>query len=490
MIIKDKNKQHPSRRAVLKAASACGITSSISMASTFLSLQATQAMANDTDPNDYKSLVCLFLNGGNDSYNMLAPLGNEYSDYNTVRGGVGNGGIALAENTFHSIAGPGGRTFGLHPDFTSDVTGASSASGGNGIKGLYDAGKLAFAANVGSLIRPTSLAAYRAQSNLPLGLFSHADLQRHWMTSFPQDRAQLKGWGGRMSDLLQDCNDPSSISMNISLSGVNIFQTGNTVTPYSIGTNGATLVGNYYSDPSQTTSIRYRAFSQMQDELLSQTYNNLLSKTFAETHRVSIDAAIDFNNAVNSVTINTPFDTNDYLSRQMRMIAQVIGARATLGQRRQVFFVQLGGFDNHANLLTGHGPLLDRLSRAVSSFYEATEELNVANDVVTFSASDFARTLSSNGQGSDHAWGGNQFVLGGPIAGGNIRGDYPTSLLNPVDGTGSSINVGRGRLIPTTSVDQYYSEIVQWFGVPPSSLLEVLPNLINFTGLPSLNLFA
>ncbi len=458
------------------------------MASTFLNLQATQALADASNPNDFKSLVCLFLNGGNDSFNMLAPLGNEHADYNTVRGGVGGGGIALAENTFHSINGPGGRTFGVHPNFDEDLTSSGSASGGNGIKGLYDNGKLAFVANVGSLIRPTSLAAFRAQSNLPLGLFSHADLQRHWMTSFPQDRAQLKGWGGKMADILRSCNDPSSISMNISLSGVNIFQTGNDVSPYSIGTNGATPVSNYFSDLSQTGSIRHRSFSQIQDNLLSQTYGNLMSKTFAETHRVSIDAAIDFNAAVNAVTINTPFDT-DGLSARMKMIAQVIGARATLGQRRQVFFVQLGGFDNHANLLTNHGPLLTIVSRALSSFYEATEELNVAQDVVTFSASDFARTLSSNGQGSDHAWGGNQIIMGGPIAGGNIRGDYPTSLLNPLGSGGGQLNVGRGRLIPTTSVDQYYSEIARWFGVPSTSLLEVLPNLINFTGLPPLDLF-
>lgn len=489
MLIKNQSKSRPSRRAVLKAATSCGVMSSMSMAATFLNLQATRAMADANNPNDYKSLVCLFLNGGNDSFNMLAPTGAEYADYSSVRGGTTNGGIAIDENALLGIAGPGGRTFGLNPGLSADLTGAASASSGNGVQGLYNNNKLSFVANVGSLIQPTSLAAYQAQSNLPLGLFSHADLQRHWMTSFPQDRNQLKGWGGKMADLLQSCNDPSSISMNISLSGVNIFETGANVTPYSIDPSGATLVSNYFSDVNATNSIRYKAFSQIQDSLLSQTYGNLMSKTLAETHRVSIDAAIDFNAAVNSTTLTTPFDT-DSLSTRFQMIAKVIGARVALGQRRQVFFVQLGGFDNHANLIADQQRNLEYVSRALSSFYAATEELGMENDVVTFSASDFSRTLSSNGQGSDHAWGGNQIVMGAPIAGGTIRGNYPSSLLTPVDSSGGNINVGRGRLIPTTSVDQYYRELATWFGVPSSSLLDVLPNLINFTAEPPLNLFS
>ncbi len=462
--------------------------SSISMASTFLSLQATRAMADSSNPNDFKSLVCVFLNGGNDSFNMLAPKGGEYADYSTARGGTSNGGIAIAENQLLDISGPSSRAFGLHPGFSEDLTAANSSSSGNGIQGLYTNGKLAFVANVGSLVQPTTFTTYRAQSNLPLGLFSHSDLQRHWMTSIPQDRAQLKGWGGKMADILRDCNDPSSISMNISLSGVNIFETGNDVFPYSIGTGGATPVNNYFANLNSTNSARYRVFSQIQTNLLGETYSNLMSQTLADTHKISLDAAIAFNNSVNNVTIVTPFDS-DRLSQSMKKIAQVIGARVALGQRRQVFFVQLGGFDNHANLLVDHGDLMPILSRALSSFYEATEELNVANDVVTFTASDFARTLSSNGQGSDHAWGGNQIVMGGAVDGGNIRGNYPVSLVNPLDIRGESINVGRGRLIPTTSVDQYASEMATWFGVESGDLGDVFPNLGNFDDAPPLNLF-
>jgi uncharacterized protein (DUF1501 family) len=462
--------------------------SSVSMAATFLNLQATRAMANESNPNDFKSLVCVFLNGGNDSFNMLAVKGNEYADYSTARGGVSNGGIAIDEDQLVGISGPSNRQFGLHPGLVQDLTPAGSASGGRGIKGLYDNGKLAFLANVGSLIRPTTNSSYQAQSNLPLGLFSHSDLQRHWMTAIPQDRAQLKGWGGRMSDILRSCNDPSSISMNISLSGVNIFQTGGDVFPYSIGTGGATPVNNHFANVNDTGNRQFRVFSQIQNSLLNQTYSNLMSQTLADTHRVSLEAAIEFNQAVNNVAINTAFHTEG-LSQQMRKIAQVIGARSQLGQRRQVFFVQLGGFDNHANLMTDHGNLMPVLSRALSSFYQATVELGVANDVVTFTASDFARTLSSNGQGSDHAWGGNQIVMGGEVAGGTIHGNYPRSLSNPVDSSGETINVGRGRLIPTTSVDQFASALATWFGVPANRLNDVLPNLANFSSSSPLNLF-
>jgi uncharacterized protein (DUF1501 family) len=478
----------PSRRAIMKAAVGCGAMGSLSMASTFLNLHATRAMADESNPNDYKSLVCVFLNGGNDSFNMLVPKGGEYPDYSTARGGETNGGIAIASNQLRDIVGPNGRAFGLHPNMNSDLTGANSVSSGAGIQGLYNNNKLSFIANVGSLIEPTSYSSFQTQRNLPLGLFSHADLQRHWMTGVPQDRSQLKGWGGRMADLVRDCNTASAISMNISLSGSNIFQTGVDVAPYGIATNGATPIDNYYSDLSATTNSRYRAFSQIQTGLLNSTYENLMCQTLAESHKIALDAAIEFNTLTNVVSVATPFDT-DGLSQRLKRVAQVIGARAALGQRRQVFFVEIGGFDNHANLITDHGNNMQILSRGLSSFYEAMRELDVENDVVTFTASDFSRTLSSNGQGSDHAWGGNHLIMGGPIDGGKIFGDFPTSLVNPVDSNGETINLGRGRLIPTTSVDQYASEIATWFGVPSSRLSDILPNLENFSSEPALNMF-
>ncbi|TWU60156.1 hypothetical protein Poly51_04310 [Rubripirellula tenax] len=496
MLIKKDSPLLTSRRSVLKAATGCSMMGSVSFASAFLNLQATQALAAGTAGSDSKALVCIFLNGGNDSYNMLAPKGAEYADYNTARGTTTDGGIAIAESGVDSlldISDPSGRTFGLHPRLNSEVAGLNSpTTGGEGIRGLYNSGKLAMIANVGSLVEPTTKVDYQARLNLPVGLFSHADLQRHWMTSVPQDRSHLNGWGGKMADILRAGNDPSVISMNISLSGDNKFQTGRDVSPYSISTSssgGATMISGYSVDPAEASNTRYRAFNQIRRDLLGQTYENLLADTLAITSQQSMQAALEFNNAVSGVTINTPFDSYSF-SQRLKRVAQVIGARDSgLGQRRQVFFVQLGGFDNHANLITAHADNMERLSIGLASFYQSLVELGVENDVVTFTISDFARTLSSNGQGSDHAWGGNHIVMGGPIDGGRICGTYPTSLVTPTH-DGASIDLGRGRLIPTTSVDQYNAELARWFGVGESDLQDVLPNLANFSGSPALDLFA
>ena len=207
----------------------------------------------------------------------------------------------------------------------------------------------------------------------------------------------------------------------------------------------------------------------------------MLAKSFAESNRGSIDAAIEFNQQVNSVVLNTPFDQADSLSRRMKKIAQVIAAHGALNQSRQVFFVSIGGFDNHSGLLTAQDNLFPQISRALSSFYNAMVEVGCENDVVTFTASDFARTLGTNGQGSDHAWGGNHMVMGGAVDGGKIFGDYPISLRTPVDQVYGNLDLGRGRLIPTLSVDQMAAELAMWYGVSnETDLKTILPNIDSF----------
>ncbi len=482
-----------SRRALLKAAAGCGMMTNTSLLATLLNLQATKAMAaGNSGAGGYKALVCLFLFGGNDSFNMLAPLdgdatSGEYGDYHAVRGGYDDGtnnpgGLALEQSTLLPIDGPNGRGFGVHPGMPE-------------IQNLYQNGKLAFLANVGSLNRPTTRTEYNNNSvgARPLGLFSHADHQRHWMTSVPNTRSQVVGWGGQMADLLTSTNQNPFVSMNISTNGVNLFQAGNTVVPYTIGlgsndlnnpatlgNNPATVVSNYFADVNQTGNIQNKIFSRNTDDILGQTYSNLLAQSLADTNRGSIDAAIEFNNAVNSVVLSTQFD-NEALSRRMRVIAKVIGAQATLQQTRQVFFVAIGGWDNHSNLIPAQAVNLPRVSRAVGSFYNAMVELGVENDVTLFSASDFARTLGTNGQGSDHAWGSNQFMVGGCVDGGKIYGTYPTSLLNPVDPFAGNLNLGRGRMIPTTSVDVMSAELAMWFGISNNQDLEtMLPQIREF----------
>jgi uncharacterized protein (DUF1501 family) len=227
--------------------------------------------------------------------------------------------------------------------------------------------------------------------------------------------------------------------------------------------------------------LQNRIFSKCIDSILDQTYSDLLAKSFAQSHRGSIDAAIEFNQQVNSVVLNTPFDEGDSLSQRMKKIAQVIAAHGALQQSRQVFFVSMGGFDNHSGLLAAQDNLLPQISRALSSFYNAMVEIGCENDVVAFTASDFARTLGTNGQGSDHAWGGNHVVMGGAVDGGKIFGDFPSSLRTPQDPTYGNLDLGRGRLIPTLSVDEMAAELAIWFGVQNAADLEtILPNIGSF----------
>lgn len=476
-----------SRRAMLKAAGTCGMMTNTSLMATLLNLQATKSMmAAENDTSGYKAIVCLFLFGGNDSHNMLVPrdgtpTSGEYGNYFSIRGGVDDGsstyqgGLALAQDSLVPIAGPNSRSFGLHPSMAAEQGGDEAADPTTrGVAGLYNSGNLAFVANVGSLVERTTRQTYNERTGLPLGLFSHADLQRHWQTGFPQSRSQITGWGGRMADLLLSTNLNPTVSMNISLGGMNLYQTGGTVVPYAIGTGGATTVSGYI--PGLSGGGRQnRMFTRAMDNMLDQTYTDLLAKSFAESNRGSTDAALEFNGATQSIDLTTEF-ADESPSRQLSMVAKVIGARDQLQQTRQIFFVSLGGWDNHAGLLTAHNENLPRVSRALKSFFDATVELGVQNDVTLFTASDFARTLGSNGQGSDHAWGGNQIVMGGGVDGGKIYGDYPTELTpsNP-------LNLGRGRFIPTTAVDEMAAELALWFGIGNNEDLEtILPNIRRF----------
>lgn len=478
------------RRKLLKAMAGCGMMTNASVMATLLNLQATKALAAD-NTSDYKALVCVFMFGGNDSFNMLMPrdgtaTSGEYGDYHTVRGGYDDGtnntgGLALEQSTLLPITGPNGRGFGVHPGMPE-------------VQSLYNTNKLAFVANCGSLNRPTTRDEFNANTvgARPLGLFSHSDHQRHWMTGVPNTRSQVTGWGGKMADLLAGTNDNDTISMNISTAGVNLFQAGDSVVPYTIGlgnnnaNNGplgndpATVVSNYFADPTQTSNFQNRIFSRTTNSILSQTYTNLLAQSLADTNRNSIDAAFEFNQAVNNVTINTSFE-NESLSRSLRVVAKVIGAQSVLKQSRQVFFVSIGGWDNHSGLITAQNNNLPKVSKAIGSFYDAMVELQCQDDVTLFTASDFARTLGTNGQGSDHAWGSNQIVCGGKVDGGKIYGDYPTSLLNPVDSFAGNLNLGRGRMIPTTSVDAMSAELAMWFGISNNQDLEtMLPQIREF----------
>lgn len=452
-----------SRRVFLGEA-ACAAVTATPLISTVLNLSMTNAMAETTLPatgaNDYKALVCILLAGGNDSFNMLVPRGtNEYNEYANVRSN-----LALSQGSLHALNGNNqGKTLGLHAGMPE-------------LAGLFNTGEAAFVANVGTLVEPISLAAYQTGSvKLPLGLFSHSDQIMHWQTSVPDSRS-ARGWGGRVADILNSVNNNSRISMNISLAGTNTFQSGDQSVSYEIlpTGNGAVQPDFLSEEPGAYQAIARTGVRS----LIDAQYQNLFQETFANTNANAIDASAEFASAIKGQTLTTVFSPTQ-LSQSLQMIARTIAARDTLGMKRQTFFVLMGGYDHHDELLNNHSAMLPVVSKALSEFNTAMKELNVHQNVTTFTASDFARTLTSNGRGSDHGWGGNQIVMGGAVNGGLIYGTYPDL------GLGNSLDTGRGRLIPTLSTDEYFAELAQWFGVPNHALNDIFPNLNRFYSIGS-----
>jgi uncharacterized protein (DUF1501 family) len=440
------------RRKFLGQAS-CAAVGSTAVLSTVLDLGMWNVLAQ-TSGGDYRALVCLFLGGGADSFNMLVPRGAaEHAEYAQVRRD-----LALPLETLLPItpATPDGREYGLHPGLLE-------------LQGLFGTGRVALLANVGTLVEPTTLTTYRnGLARLPLGLFSHSDQTTHWQTSLPDRRTNV-GWMGRMADVLGSLNSNQNIAMNISLGGTNILQTGAFTAHYTITENGSTGLRDYGGQwPSAI--VRTNAI----DSLLALDYQHLFERTFAERMRGAIDAHLQFSAAIDAIPPLATVFSDTGLSRQLRMVARTIAARDLLGLRRQTFFIGLGGWDHHDDVLANQEDMLPVVSAGLSEFQSAMVELGVEQDVALFTASDFGRTLTSNGRGSDHAWGGNHIIVGGSVRGGDIYGQFPQLYEdNPLD-------TGRGRLIPTTSVDQYFAELALWFGVPRQDLEIVLPNLRRF----------
>ncbi len=401
-------------------------------------------------------MVCLFLPGGNDSFNMLVPMGGAYGDYATVRQDLALPQASLLPITpINTI----GKQLGLHPGMT-------------GIKSLFDAGKLSFIANIGSLVRPTTLIDFNNGASLPYGVFSHSDQQEQWQTSIPDVRSGI-GWAGRTADLLVGANRNSAVSMNISISGNNLWQVGNKVVPYTVNADGAAKL-NGYSDSWGLNPIRKAAI----DNMLAQEYSNVLDKTYTRMKGNAMDAYELFAQAT-STTL--PADTlgGGPLGNSLRQVAKIIAGRNTLGVKRQIFYVQWGGWDFHDNVLNNMNTMMPIVSDAMKSFYDLMLAMGVANDVTLFSASEFGRSLTSNAEGSDHAWGGNQFVMGGAVNGKRVFGTYPDLF------SGNPLDTGRGRIIPTTSVDEHSAELALWMGVSKSDLPLILPNISRFYNLSS-----
>ena len=474
------------RRRFLAEAS-CGAMSATTLINSMVNLGAINGATTGNSANfgvgsDYKALVCLLLQGGCDTFNVLIPMGMDAS------AGGDNGYLKYSE-TRSDLAIPLNQVLPLNPLSTTS-NGLTSRYDAYGlhpgmpeIQNLFNTGACSFISNIGTLVEP--LADYNdyygGVKKLPLGVYSHSDQVMQWQSSVPQSRDAL-GFGGRVADLLHAQNDFDAISMNISLAGSNTFQTGHQVVEYAVSDNLSpdnvgfeSIKPWWYSNTGFLTQTRNNAI----DNLVSQTYANLLKQQYSSLTKTSIESFELFKEALKKVPSFTTVFPNTGLADDLFAIAKLISVQAELGAKRQIFFVQYGGWDNHDDLIQAQAQRLPVVSQALNAFYNATVELGIQDKVTTFTISDFARTATSNGQGSDHAWGGNHIVMGGAVDGQRIFGGYPSmDINNPAE---SPLNVSfRGNFIPSISTDQFYAELALWYGVSVNDLCYVLPNLGNF----------
>jgi uncharacterized protein (DUF1501 family) len=442
------------RRAFLRQGSALGVAGVA--APWALNLAAIGEAAAQT-ATDYKALVCVFLYGGNDHGNTLIPCdASHYASYQTIRNNLAIAQANLAGTALTpTIALPGGLQYALAPQLTL-------------LKPLFDQGKMAVQLNVGPLIAPTTLAQYNARSvALPPKLFSHNDQQSIWQSSLPE--GATSGWGGRIGDLFLSSNGTAAMTC-MSVTGNAVYLAGHQAVQYQVAPSGAVPVRGI-----KTTLYGSAACAAELRSLITQASAQSLENELAIVTRRSIDTEVAVTSALAGVSpFTTSFNTGNSLAVQLQTVAKLIAARSTLGTKRQVFLVSMSGFDLHDNLMALHPGLLTSVSEALRSFYDATVELGISNSVTAFTASDFGRTLTSNGGGSDHGWGSHHFVIGGAVNGGRFYGTAPAVSINGPD------DVGQGRLLPTTSVDQFAATLAAWFGVSDSGMTTVVPNIGNF----------
>ena len=417
------------------------------------------------DNTDYKALVCLFMYGGNDYANTVVPYdATNYALYHQIRAGAsgeGQAGIALAR----AALAPTALTPNGGPALTDNLQYALAPQL-TGLKSIWDAGRLAVQLNVGPLIQPTTLTQYlstnRVANPLPPKLFSHNDQQSVWQSNGTE--GSTVGWGGKLGDIAMSSNANNSLLTCISASGNAVFVAGRDALQYQVSPGGAVRI-NALNSPLRDALTA----------IITRQSSHVLENEYAIVTRRSMDMEGVVNSALAGVNPTTSFGAGNPLAGQLKIVARLIGARATLGMRRQVFFVSLGGFDNHNLLMQDHPNLMTRVNEAMSAFYAATIELGVADKVTTFTASDFGRTLSSNADGSDHGWGSHHFVMGGAVNGGRFYGTAPHVSIQTND------QVGQGRLLPSTSVDEFAATLARWFGCDTSELPGILPNVANFS---------
>jgi uncharacterized protein (DUF1501 family) len=404
---------------------------------------------------DYRALVCVFLFGGNDANNMVIPMDDtNYQAYTSIRGTLALAGTDLTP----TVTSASGAPYAFHSKLAE-------------VASMFSSKELAVVANVGSLVAPLTRAQYQAQQvAIPLNLFSHSDQQLQWQTSVGQGHA-ASGWGGRAADYIsaQKINS-SAFPTFFSVAGNVLEGAGVYTQPVALGPGQSLTLTGF-----NTTSASQAILTSLKNLLTLESGASLVQAS-NDTMAASVNDASALSTALAKATALKTVFPKTSIGAQLQQIAQVIQVQADLGMRRQIFFASLGGFDTHTQEIQAHNTLYPQLSPALAAFYSATQELGMAQNVTTFTESDFSRTFQpTTGDGSDHAWGSHHLVMGGAVQGGQIYGKFPTFQLGGPDDTDT-----RGRWIPTTAIDQYGATLCSWFGIPDSALPAVFPNFANF----------
>jgi uncharacterized protein (DUF1501 family) len=564
------DRSKPNRRDFMlqSGCAAAGITSAVN---TLAQLQLAGAAAAQSAGEDYKAIVCVFLNGGNDANNLLMPAGSSSARtaYQTGRGvlsipdaqydftpGTNNGYFneganAITLDPVSSRINPINATVGGTSQFDPlSIPGYTNGQmamhpGAYPLANLFEKGELAVFANIGTLVGTQNITRSNFNSlpgsTKPAQLFSHSDQQTQWQSSLP-DRPFASGWGGRIADIVAGMNS-GDLGVSVSIAGANSFQVGGIQQPYFMNSSGAVTALTGFSGGTPTTSYgaalrnaalrpdfinlsspsankyspaagllsgtdplagtnytnttagwRFRALEQV----MAATHNSLFDSEYSETPKGARNTEGLVGTALADTTAPNPtvethwtnwfpggFGQTD-LSNQLKVVARLIAGRSRLSNKRQIFFVQIGGWDTHTSQIpstavnAGHYSLVNNMSRSIRAFRDAMVSLGMWNNVMLFTASDFNRTFTPNKNdatgGSDHAWGGHSIVAGGAVKGRQILGQFPDLTVNGgIDCTGN-----RGRWIPSTSVDQKVALIAKWFGVPENHLTTVVPNLTRF----------
>ncbi len=443
-----------SRRDLLKRTAALSLLGSAGSFAADVAAMSTVAAQLD----EYRALVCLFLLGGNDHTNLLVPTDTEtYAEYAAARPSIALQRDTLAATDLGPTASQGGRSFALHPSLA-------------GIRQLYLDADAAIVANVGPLIVPTTVSQYLAGSvALPPKLRSHNDQQSAWQARQASGEGAHLGWGGSLADRLMNTNS-SNVFTAVSTSGRPLFLSGSSIAPFQMSTSGGLNL-----KPAGASLYGSARGSVVYQQMLTAGRAHLFEDEISAVTRRSLDANARLRTSLPPAgSLSPALPANNLLAAQLHVVARTIAAQTGLGTNRQVFFVGLGGFDTHDQLVPQQNALLRQVDTAVTAFWSWLGQLGRRSQVVLFTASDFGRALASNGDGSDHGWGAHHLVIGGDVNGGTIYGDVPPAAF------GSSVDVGNGVFVPTISVDQYAARLGRWFGVSAADLDLVLPNLQAF----------